>query len=411
MAASASVLRRAYARVVPALARRFGLDALAEVEDAVQDAMLAAWQSWPARGTPSDPAAWLYRVAYHQLVDRRRRAGTWARLAEARGEEAAPVGGAAPDAGARFGAEVGDEDLAMLFVVCDPALPVESQLVLALKIPCGLSVREIGLRLFCSEASVYKRLERGRRGLAEAGLAPATDGRLGSVLTVLYLLFTEGHSAARGDVLVRRELCDEALRLCGRLLEHDDQPATRALYALMLLQSARLSTRTDAAGELLTLAEQDRSRWDRAQIQAGLEWLQASASGDMFTRYHAEAAIAAEHCMAPSFEATRWEEIADLYRLLDRVAPSPLNHLNRAVALSVSRGAAAGLAALVGVRLPPGIAGYYLWDAVVGDLHRQAGDLAAARECLARAVERAPSAAERALIGRRLAACGEAQSR
>ena len=183
-----------------------------------------------------------------------------------------------------------------------------------------------------------------------------------------------------------------------------DQPATRALYALMLLQSARLATRTDAAGELLTLAEQDRSRWDRERIGAGLRWLEASASGDVFTRYHAEAAIAAEHCLAPSFEATRWEEIADLYLLLDRAAPSPLNHLNRAVALSVSRGPAAGLAALEGVRLPPGIAGYYLWDAVVGDLHRQAGDLATARTYLARAATSAPSAAERALVRRRMPA-------
>jgi RNA polymerase sigma-70 factor (ECF subfamily) len=169
------------------------------------------------------------------------------------------------------------------------------------------------------------------------------------------------------------------------------------------LQSARLSTRVDAAGELLTLAEQDRGGWDREEILLGLRWLQASASGAVFSRYHAEAAIAAEHALAPSFAETRWDEIAGLYTLLDRTAPSPLNALNRAVALAEAHGAQAGLNSLEGVRLPPGLAGYYLWDAVVGDLLRRAGNTTQARVCLSRALAGAPTEAERALLRRRLA--------
>src|SRR5262249_40797928 len=158
-------------------------------------------------------------------------------------------------------------------------------------------------------------------------------------------------------------------------------------------------------GELLTLAEQDRSRWDGEHVRAGLVWLEASAEGEDFSRFHAEAAIAAEHVLARSFADTRWLEIADLYLMLDRLAPSPLNHLNRAVAIAEAHGAEAGLDALEGIRLPPGMAGYYLWDAVVGDLHRRAGNLEAARSLLEQTLGAAPTEAERSLIRKRLAEC------
>jgi RNA polymerase sigma-70 factor (ECF subfamily) len=400
--------RHAYGRVVATLARRFGLDALEAAEDAVQEAMGIALQSWPARGTPADPTAWLYQVANRHLLDRLRRADRWDRITsshpgEAHEEASAP----APT----FAAEIGDDDLRMLFVCCDPDLVVESQIALALKLLCGFSTREIALRLFTTEANVYKRLERGRIRLAARPLAldtpPDVATRLPAVHTVLYLLFNEGYGA-RGDTLVRRELCEEALRLCARLLEHPgaDVPATRALRALMHLHLARLPTRVDATGELLTLEDQDRAQWDRAHIEQGMRWLHASAEGGAFTRFHAEAAIAVEHVTAPSFDDTRWLEIAQLYLLLDRVAPSPLNRLNRAVAIACASGPQAGLDSLVGVRLPPGIEAFYLWDAVVGDLQRRAGDLDAARVRLARALTTAPSDAERALLRRRLDLCG-----
>lgn len=401
--------RHAYGRLVSTLARRFGLASLHRVEDAVQEALMSALTAWSLRGVPDDPGAWLYRVAFNTLRDQSRRDGAWSRAAE-RVSEVVPTESPAPE-GSLEG-DIDDDELRMLFVCCDARLPPPSQIALALKVLCGFSVREIALRLLTTEANVYKRVTRAREALREGALdldAPLeVTERLPAVHAVLYLLFNEGYCAASGDALVRRELCEEALRLAHLLLRHKgcDVPETRALVGLFHLQSARLSTRVDAAGELLTLAEQDRAQWDREEILLGLRWLYASAEGGVFSRYHAEAAIAAEHCLAPSFEETRWGEIAELYALLDRRLPSPLHALNRAVALAEAQGAQAGIDSLEGIRLPPGLAGYYLWDAVVGDLLRRAGRPAQAIAYLERASVAAPTEAERALLRRRIASCG-----
>jgi RNA polymerase sigma-70 factor (ECF subfamily) len=224
-----------------------------------------------------------------------------------------------------------DDMLRMLFVCCDEAIPWESRLVLALKTLCGFSTAEIALRLFTSEANVHKRLGRARDRLRQA--PPNVDAPLGTlrsrlpdVYAVLYLLFNEGYLSAHDQHAIRRELCDEAVRLTTLLAEHPvgAVPETFALLALMHLHVARLGSRVDAMGGLLLLEEQDRSLWDRERIQLGAEWLARSAVGDVFSRFHAEAGIAAEHCFAPSFQATRWNVIADLYAMLERIAPSPL---------------------------------------------------------------------------------------
>lgn len=400
--------RHEYGRLVSTLARRFGLGALDTVEDAVQEALAVALTSWSLRGVPADPGGWLYTVASNALFDRVRREAAWGR-ARTRGAAERDEAPESPAAG--LAGDIDDDQLRMLFVCCDGRLPPESQVALSLKVLCGFSAGEIALRLFTTEANVYKRLTRAREALREAApdldTPPDVAARLPAVQTVLYLLFNEGYGAAQGGSLVRQELCDEALRLGHMLLGHPqcDRPSTRALVALFHLHAARLSTRVDAAGELLTLSAQDRSRWDRQHTWLGLRWLEAAAEGELFSRYHAEAAIAAEHMLAPSFAETRWEEIAGLYELLDRVAPSPLNAMNRAVAIAEARGAQAGLDALDGVRLPPGIAGYYLWDAVVGDLMRRAGRREQARPYLERALASAPTEAERSLLRRRVEAC------
>jgi RNA polymerase sigma-70 factor (ECF subfamily) len=222
---------------------------------------------------------------------------------------------------------------------------------------------------------------------------------------VLYLLFNEGYLAAQGEEAIRRELCEEAIRLATLLGEHPvgAVPESFALLALMHLHAARLDARVDGAGGLLLLEEQDRSRWDRDRIQLGLQWLARGASGDLFSRYHAEAGIAAEHCLAPSFRQTRWQEIAELYAMLERIAPSPLHTLNRAVATAEWRGPEAGLALLRGLEPPGWLVGSYLWEAVAADLHRRAGKLEQARSHRARALDLAPTQAIRDLLGRRLA--------
>jgi RNA polymerase sigma-70 factor (ECF subfamily) len=299
----------------------------------------------------------------------------------------------------------------MLFVCCDEGLPVESQLVLALKTLCGFGVAEIAVRLFTTEANVYKRLGRARQRLRDAPPDPElTDerlrARLPAVQSVLYLLFTEGHLSAHPKGAIRRELCAEAIRLAEVLARQPvtGTPDTFALLALFHLQLARLDAREDEQGNLLLLESQDRSRWDPEEIAVGLGWLARSAAGVVFSRYHAEAGIAAEHCRAATFSETRWDRIVECYALLESFQPSPVHALNRAVAMAEWRGAAHGLAALEGLDPPSWLADSYLWPAVLADLHRRCGHVAEANRHRGAALALAPAGAVRAALERRLGA-------
>jgi RNA polymerase sigma-70 factor (ECF subfamily) len=380
------------------------------VEDAVQDALLAALTTWTARGLPEDPGAWLYRVAQNNVLGNLRRHAGRLRILERNGDAvAADIGRHQPPSSVAD--EVGDDMLRMLFICCDDAIPRESRLVLALKTLCGFSVAEIALRLFTSEANVYKRLARARDRLRDAPPdmeAPPLEtlrSRLDSVHAVLYLLFNEGYLSAHAEHAIRRELCDEALWLATLLAKHPAGavPATFALIALMHLHAARLGARCDGTGGLLLLQEQDRSKWDRERMALGAEWLERAADGEVFSRFHAEAGIAAEHCFAPSFEQTRWREISELYAMLERIDPSPLHTMNRAVAVAEWQGPEAGLALLRAIAPPAWLAGSYLWDAVLGDLHRRVGNLEIAQRHRGRALLSAPTDAVRELLTRRLA--------
>lgn len=391
------------------LARRVGVQHIELVEDAVQSAFMVAITAWTEQAPPDDTGAWLYKVAYNRLIqDLRRKSGRMKILEKSAGNFS---DGACHPESPFFPDEIRDDMLRMLFVCCDEAIPWESQLVLALKTLCGFSTVEIALRLFTSEANVHKRLGRARDRLRQ--VPPDMDtpprekvrSRLSGVHRVLYLLFNEGYLSAHAQQAIRRELCDEALRLATLLAEHPvgAVPESYALIALMHLHIARLGSRVDAMGGLLLLEEQDRSLWDRKRMRQGLEWLELSAGGDVFSRFHAEAGIAAEHCLAPSYEQTRWEEIADLYAMLERIAPSPLHTLNRSVAIAEWQGPEAGLAGLDGLAPPAWLSGSYLWDAVLGDLHRRAGHPEIARHHRERALASAPTDAVRELLRRRLA--------
>ena len=391
------------------LTRRVGAPHLELVEDAVQGALMAALTVWKDETLPEDPGAWLYRVAYNQLIgDLRREAGRLRILEREAGDLAGESG---HPAASFFADEVRDDMLRMLFVCCDDAIPPESRLVLALKTLCGFSTVEIALRLFTTEANVHKRLGRARDRLREAPPDLETPpleelrSRLPSVHAVLYLLFNEGYLSARAEQAIRRELCDEAIRLAALLADHPvgAVPETFALLALMHFHAARLGARLDGMGGLLLLEEQDRSLWDRERMRLGAEWLARAASGEVFSRFHAEAGIAAEHCFAPSFRQTRWNEIADLYSMLERVGPSPLHTLTRAVAVAEWQGPEAVLAVLEGLVPPAWLVGSYLWDAVLGDLHRRAGNLELSRQHRERALGSAPTEAVRELVRRRLA--------
>jgi RNA polymerase sigma-70 factor (ECF subfamily) len=383
--------RRELGRLVSILSRRFGLHRLELCEDAAQTALLQATQSWSSQ-LPDDPGAWLYRVAHNHVLDELRREKRDERyLAEVHVDYAQQ--------------EVHDDVLRLLFVCADPAIPAESQLVLALKTLCGFSTEEIALRLFQSPDAVHKRLQRARTRLRENAEVTSIDPeRVHGVLHMLYLLFNEGYSSAQPDRVIRRELCDEALRLALMLGEDPAGalPETDALIALMCFHAARFDSRVDGMGGLLLLEEQDRSLWDRELVERGMVHLTRSARGETPSRYHAEAGIAAEHCLAPSYALTNWGEIVRLYEVLERVAPSPLNVLNRAIALAEWKGPDAGLAALEAMEAPSWLLGYYLWDATLGELYRRRGDQERALAHTKRALAAAPTNPEKALLERRM---------
>jgi len=404
----AHFFRHEYGRLVAMLARRVGVHRLDAVEDAVQHALMTAVETWPKSGVPESPSAWLYRVAHNQCAGELRRRTRRDALAQQLG--AGAQGSTDEPLGAFLAGDVRDDVLRMLFVCCDDAIPVESQLVLALKTLCGFDVREIAERLFTTEASVYKRLGRARSRLRKVEFEPdelrtsELAARLPAVQSILYLLFTEGHLSAHADGPIRRELCDEARRLTEILAEHPltATPETFALLALMFLHGARMPARKVGSGGLLLLEEQDRALWNQDEIQRGLTWLSCSAQGDAFSRYHAEAGVAAEHCLAASFGETRWDRIVECYELLERAAPSALHTLNRALATAEWRGPLHGLAVLEGLEPPSWLAGSYLWSAVLADLHRRCGHAELAERHRDAALASAPSDAVKEALRRRL---------
>lgn len=399
--------RHEYGRLVALLCRRVGIQHLPVVEDAVQDALLAGLETWTKSSAPDSLQAWLYRVAHNQLMSDLRQNSRRARLSVKFGAEADDLSGTSADM--HLLADVPDDLLRMLFACCDDSIPLESQLVFALKTLCGFSVSEIAQRLFASEAAIYKRLTRARDRLLE--LQPQLDeigpaeisARVAAIRAILYLMFAEGHLSSHASMPLRKELCEEAKRLTLVLAEHPltSGPETFALMALMHLHSARMAARQEESHTLLLLGEQDRDAWDRNEIAVGLDWLQRSANGPSFTRYHAEAGIAAEHCLAPSLAETRWDRIVECYDLLDRIAPTALHTLGRAIAVAECRGPERGLAVLEGFAAPAGLADSYLFHAVMADLQVRCGHVEVARQHREAALAAAPSVLIRDALGRR----------
>lgn len=403
--------RHEYGRLVALLSRRVGLQHIEAVEDAVQGALLVALDAWSKAGAPDNPGGWLYQVAHNRLIGELRQTSRRLMLADQFGASMTELVDAEP--GIYLVADIRDDLLRMLFACCDDSIPMESQLVFALKTVCGFDVREIAQRLFATEAGVHKRLTRARSRLLE--LQPRLDdlgraaiaSRLPAVQSILYLMFTEGYLSSHVSMPLRRDLCDEAKRLMLLLAEHPlcGTPETFALMALMHLHAARVAARQDDAQELLLLQEQDRTLWDSGEIATGLSWLARSAQGPTFSRYHAEAGIAAEHCLAPSVAETRWDRIVACYDLLARAAPSALHTLGKALAVAECHGPSQGLAVLQGFEPPVGLADSYLCHAVLADLHRRCGQVETARRHRKAAIELAPSSAVKAALERRL--CGD----
>lgn len=387
-------LRDAGPRALAALARRGG--DFAAVEDAMQEALVAAAAQWPAAGAPDDPVAWLVHVARRRWQDAVR-----AELARAR-REAVVVRSAALDATDDGDGALPDDRLQLLFMCCHPALSRSSAVALTLRAVGGLSTAAIARAYLVPEATMAQRITRAKQTLAAACVGfhqPNVDdraARLGAVLHVLYLIFNEGYAASSGPTLVRVDLATEALRLMRAVhAQAPDDPEVAGLLALMLLTDARRAARTDADGGLVPLDEQDRARWDRAAIAEGTALVTAAFARGAVGPYQLQAAIAALHDEAPSTDATDWRQIDALYAVLERLADNPMVALSRAVAIAMIDGPAAGLARLAALDADPRLAGHHRLTAVRAHLHERAGDLPAARAAYRTAAAATASVPER----------------
>ena len=404
------LFRHEAGRMTASLTRLFGMQNFALVEDVVQDAFCRALEIWKLRGVPPNPSAWLMTTARNRALDvirRERTARTFApevtRLLETEWTAAGVV------AEAFSGDVVLAEQLRMMFSCCHPDVAEPAQIALILNILCGFGVPEIAAAFLTSRAAIEKRITRGKRVLA--GSSTLFDlsnadfaARLSAVHRALYLLFNEGYHGASTQGAVRAELCEEAMRLTALLREHPvtRTPATFALSALMALHAARLPARIDAAGELQSLWEQDRSAWNHALIAEGQELLDRSAAGDELTAYHVEAAIAAIHAAAPTLEATDWNAIVTLYDRLMAIAPSAVVALNRAIAIAQRDGPDQGIEAIERIADRERLGAYPFFPAALGELERRRGNVGEARTYFGRALQLARSDAERRYIERRI---------
>jgi len=400
-----AVFRIESARLIAGLARM--VRDVGVAEELAQDALVVALERWPEDGVPDNPGAWLMATAKRRAIDRLRRA----RMQERKHEALATVGPEAPDLEAMLDDDVGDDLLRLVFTCCHPVLPAEARVALTLRLLGGLTTAEIARAFLSPEPTVAQRLVRAKRTLAEAQVpyevprGEQLTERLASVLEVIYLVFNEGYSATAGDDWMRPALCEDALRL-GRILAGlmPAEPEVHGLVALMEIQASRTRARTGPNREPILLLEQDRGRWDHVLIRRGLDALaRAEALGGARRPYALQAAIAACHARARASSETEWARIAALYTALMQVTPSPVVELNRAVAVGMALGPAAGLAIIDQLAATGALDRYHLLPAVRADLLIKLGRLDEARADLRLAADLTQNARERVLLLARLA--------
>ena len=409
-----AIFRIEQAKLIAGLARIVRDVSLAE--ELAQDALVAALEQWPTSGVPDKPGAWLMAAAKHRAIDRLRR---WKLIERKHDELSRELEGEAaePDLDAALDDDIGDDLLRLIFIACHPVLAAEARVALTLRLIGGLTTEEIARAFLVTEPAVAQRIVRAKRTLTEKRIrfevprGTELAQRLASVLEVIYLIFNEGYSATAGDDWVRPQLCEEALRL-GRILAAlaPDEPEVHGLIALMEIQASRLNARTGPSGEPILLLDQDRARWDRLLIRRGLGALERAEACAKNQRqelgpYALQAAIAACHARARTAEETDWARIVGLYGALAELTPSPVVELNRAVALAMLFGPAAGIELIDKLTLEPALRTYHLLPSVRGDLLKKLGRLDEARAEFERAAQLTRNERERKLLLARVADC------
>jgi len=403
-------------KLVAVLTRVFGTDKIELAEDVVHDSLIEAMKDWPYKGLPSDPSAWLYKVAKNKalnILNKEKYKRQYA--AEAMYQQRRTTNLSSND---QLFSEhhVKDDQLRMIFTACHPSLSKDSQIALTLKTLCGFSIPEIAHAFFTTEDTINKRLVRARQKIRDAGIpfevpAPAEmEKRLEAVLETIYLVFNEGYSASSGDAIIRYELCEEAIRLAEMIAVHpaiQNKSNVYALLALMLLNASRFASRTEKNGSILTLAEQDRSLWNPSLIQKGFSYLEKSAEKNVVSIYHIMAAISALHCAAPDFESTDWKGILNLYDHLLLIDHSPLVKLNRSIPLAKVEGVTKAIEELQLLKKDPSFTSYHLLYATEGEFYFELKEYSRAAQAFRKAIDYSPLQAEKQLLQKKLERCLE----
>ncbi len=398
--------RHESANLVAVLTRAFGIRRIDLVEDMVQVAMLEAMHAWKQRGVPDNPAAWIHHVAKNRILDTLRREKTH--------EKAIALSGQSIDDQESIvdkwleEEQIPDSLLRMIFVCCHPSLERKTQIALTLKTLCGFGISEIARGLLLPNETVKKRIQRAKNSLATANVRlelPSGDQltlRLDVVHDVLYLMFNEGYSTSHGTEPIRDDICEEAARLCHLLCESPcSSPATKALLALLLFHAARLDARTDEDGAVILLEDQDRAKWDRRLIGVAQSWL-AQSKADQPTTFHLEAAIAMQHCISPSVEATDWGAIVHIYSRLLQLRESPIYALNRAIAVGQAGNIREAMSQLQSLQNREDMKNYLLLDCAFARIHELEGNTEKAIDSYLIALSKAVAPHEKELLERKL---------
>lgn len=406
------LFRHESGKMIAVLSKLLGLQNLQTAQDIVQDTLLQALHTWPYKGLPVNPAAWLYRAAKNKAIDALRREKIFRKVQSGHAYLLQSEYTLYPTVTQFFEEEeMEDSQLRMIFACCHPSIPVESQIALALKTLCGLSVAEIARAFLKDEETIAKRIYRAKEKIRTEGIeldlpsSAQLPKRLDAVLHCLYLLFNEGYNSSHPEQLIREDLCEEAVRLAYLLTGTSltNLPCTNALLALFCFQASRLNARLDEGGNIILLKHQDRSKWYQPLIQKGFSFLEKATQKEMSV-YHLEAAIAYLHAVASSFEKTDWKAIHYLYQILTDHYPTPFVRLNKAIAASYAVGPKEALQELEAIKE---LDNYYLYHTAIGEVYFALQQKEKAKQCYKRALLLTRSAAEQQLLHEKIKACEE----